>query len=125
LGAAAIVAGWLLICAIALPLLSGIKVSASQDAVGRGDVAAAIKDAADARSIQPWAPTPYQQLALVEEQAGNLRDARAWIRKAIEHNPDDWALWLIAARIETVQGAVAAARRSLARARELNPRYLG
>jgi O-Antigen ligase/Tetratricopeptide repeat len=121
----AIVGGWLLICAIAVPLLSGLQISASQDAAARGDLAAASSDAADARSIQPWSPTPYLQLALIEEQAGNLTAAHAWIRKAIDHDPDDWALWLTAARIETEQGAVAAARRSLARARELNPRYLG
>jgi hypothetical protein len=125
LGVGALVAGWLLICAIAVPLLSGFKISTSQDAAGRGDLAGAVAAAADARSIQPWSSTPYQQLALIEEQAGNFGAARAWIRKAIQHNPDEWLLWFTAARIQTEQGAVAAARRSLAKARELNPRYLG
>ena len=125
LGAAAIIGGWLVICAIAVPLLSGMQLSASQDAAARGDLATASRDAADARSIQPWSSTPYTQLALIEEQAGNLGAAHAWIRNAIDHAPNDWRLWLTAARIEAEQGAVAAARRSLARARQLNPRYLG
>jgi hypothetical protein len=123
--AAAIVGGWLLICAIAVPLLSGLQVSASQDAAAGGNLAAASSDAADARSIQPWSPTPYLQLALIEEQAGNLGAAHTWIRKAIEHDPEDWALWLTSARIEAEQLDVAAARRSLAKVRDLNPRYLG
>jgi hypothetical protein len=125
LGVAAIVAGWLLICAIAVPLLSGLRIRSSQDAAGAGDLAAAVEDAADARSIQPWSPTPYVQLALVEEQAGHLGAARAWIHKAIAHDRDNWALWLTAARLEAEEGAVGAARRSLAEVRALNPRYLG
>ncbi len=125
LGAAAIVGGWLLICAIAVPLLSGLKVSASQAAARRGDLAGAVTNAVDARSIQPWSSIPYQQLAVIEEAAGNLQAARVWIHRAIDRNPDDSALWVTAARIEAEQGAIAAARRSLAKARELNPRYLG
>jgi len=125
LGVAAIVGGWLLICAIAVPLLSGLKISSSQAAAARGDLVAAVKDAADARSIQPWSATPYVQLALIQEQAGNLGSARVWIRRAISRDRDDWQLWLTAVRIETEQGAVVAARRSLAEARALNPRYLG
>jgi hypothetical protein len=125
LGTLAIVAGWLLICAIAVPLLSGLRIRSSQGAAGAGDLAAAVKDAADARSIQPWSPIPYEQLALIEEQAGNLRAAHAWIHKAIARDRDDWLLWYAAARIEAEQGAIAEARRSLAQARALNPRYLG
>ena len=125
LGVVAIVGGWLAICAIAVPLLSGLRISSSQDAAGAGDLAAAVKDAADARSIQPWSATPYEQLALVEEQAGHSGAARAWIQKAIARDRNDWRLWLIAARIEAEQGDIAAARRSLDEVRALNPRYLG
>ena len=41
-------------------------------AAARGDAAAAIEAADDARAVQPWASTPYLQLALLEEQQGNL-----------------------------------------------------
>lgn len=124
LGVAAIVGGWLVICAVAVPFLSGVRIRSSQDAAARGDLVAAVRDAAEARSIQPWSAIPYTQLALIEEEAGNFGAAHGWIRKAIARNPGDWRLWLTAVRIETLQGAVSAARKSLAQARLLNPRYL-
>jgi Flp pilus assembly protein TadD len=42
---------------------------------------------------------------------------------AISRSRDDWTLWLIAARIQTERGNVAAARRDLAQARRLNPTH--
>lgn len=121
-GVTAVVAGWLLICAEAIPLLAQVKIGDSQAAVDRGDADAARSAADAARRLQPWAASPYLQLGLVEEQTGELGSARGWIREAIEHDPENWRLWLVAARIETKTGAIAAARRSLARAAELNPR---
>lgn len=121
-GAAAFVAVWALLSAQAVPLLADAKIEDSQAAVRRGDGRAALEDARAARNIQPWAATPYLQLALVEEQVGELDSARAHIGEAIDRDPRDWRLWLIASRIETKTGEVPAARRSLARARELNPR---
>jgi len=81
-----------------------------------------LKDALDSRSIQPWADSPYLQLALLEEQAGDLNRAHSWIRQAIDRDHNDWQLWLVAARIETRLGAVEEAARSLAEAKRLNPR---
>ncbi len=95
---AALVACWLLICAIAIPLLSGARLRQSQDAANKGDIPAALKDALDSRSIQPWADSPYLQLALLEEQAGDLNRAHSWIRQAIDRDHNDWQLWLVAAR---------------------------
>ncbi len=122
LGAAALVFGWFVVCAQAVPLLTEIKISDSQEASRRGDGEQALDDALTARNLQPWAASPYLQLALVEEQMGNLRGARAWIAEAIARNAVDWRLWLVQTRIETKDGDVAAARKSLARAAELNPR---
>ena len=122
LGVGVIVCGWLLICAVAIPLLAGARITSSQDAAARGDAATAIKDALDARSIQPWAATPYLQVALVAEQAGRYSAALAWIGRAIARAPDNWQLWLVQARIDLEFGDVAGARQSLDRARALNPR---
>ena len=121
-GAAMVVTAWLLICAQAIPWLAAVKLSDSEAAVRRGDGNAALKDAVDAKSLQPWASSPYLQLALVEEQAGDLAGARRWLRKAIERNDSDWRLWLVSSRLETESGRIRAARRSLARAAALNPR---
>ena len=122
LGAAALVLGWLLLSAQAIPLLTQVKIGDSEEAVRRDDAQDAFEDAVAARNLQPWAASPYLQLALVDEHVGELPSASGWIEEAIERDRDDWRLWLVAARIETKMGAVLAARESLARAKELNPR---
>lgn len=121
-GAAALALAWLLICAQAIPLLAQVRIGHSQDAAARGDAAAAVLAADDARNLQPWASSPYLQLALLAEEQGELDLAREWVREAIERDSEDWRLWLVAARIETKAGAIPAARRSVARAAALNPR---
>jgi O-antigen ligase/polysaccharide polymerase Wzy-like membrane protein len=120
--AGALVAGGLLICAIAIPFLSGARLRDSKAAAGRGDLRTAIDAARDARAIEPWSAAPDLQLALLEEQAGNYSSARLWISRAISRDATDWRLWYVRARLETKAGAIRAARRSLARARSLNPR---
>jgi hypothetical protein len=121
-GAAVVLAGWGLIVAQAIPLLAQWELGDSRHAVERGDLAGALTAARSARDIQPWASTPYLQLALVREEAGDLAAAEASIEDAIDRAPRDWRLWLVAARIETKQGDVASAERSLRRAADLNPR---
>ena len=65
--------GLALVAAQALPLLSSLRIGDSQAAVLRGDTKAAIGDALSARDLEPWASSPYLQLALVTEQAGTSR----------------------------------------------------
>jgi hypothetical protein len=110
------------IVAEAIPLVATIEVRRSQEAVARGNIVAALDRAESARTIQPWAASPYLQIALVEELGGRIPAAREAIETAISHDSDDWRLWLVAARIQTKAGAIAEARASLARAQELNPR---
>jgi O-antigen ligase len=105
----------------AVQLYTDVKLQRSQAAFARGDGRAALHDASDARGVEPWASTPYLQLALVSEQYGDLSTARTWIEKATARDPDNWSLWLVRARLETKAAAIPEARRSLARARELNP----
>ena len=121
-GVATVVVGWLLICAQAIPFLSSVKISDSQAAARGGDLDAALRDAGAARQLQPWAATPHLQLALVEEEAGAHELAIVWIDRAIDRDPQNWRLWLVAARIETAAGNIEEARRRLRRAAALNPR---
>ncbi len=114
--------GWLLICSLAISLLAGLRIRDSQDAAARGDSHEAISEALDARSIQPWSPSPYLQLALLEEVNGNLAVARRWLQKAIDRDPKAYDLWAVAARIDTKQGQIGKARMELARAKNLYPR---
>jgi O-antigen ligase len=122
LGAAIIACGWLLIVAIAIPLLAGAKLTDSHDAAGRGDATAALNNALAARSIEPWSAEPYLQVALVAEEENALGAANLWIRRAIKRDPSDWRLWLTQARLQTKVGNIRAGKRSLERARILNPR---
>jgi hypothetical protein len=120
--AAALVTGWLLICAQAVPWLTDLQLHASGAAVQRDDGIEALRHAMDAKDLEPWASSPYLQLALVEEQLGHLAEARRWLGDALDRSPNDWRLWLVSARIETKADDLPAARRSLRRAKALNPR---
>ena len=105
----------------AAPMLGELKVRDSQAAVARGDATAAQSDAVDAHKLEPWAATPYLQLALVYEQTGQLAGANHAIAAATIRDPDDWRLWVVASRLQVKSGAVGAAVRSLRRARALDP----
>jgi O-Antigen ligase/Tetratricopeptide repeat len=122
IGVAAALVAWLLIVAQAIPLLADREIARSQEAVEQRDLDDALDAAETAQDIQPWASTPYLQLALVVERQGDLSSARAWIGEAIERDERDWQLWLVAARIQTKLGDISAAEQSLLRAIELNPR---
>jgi tetratricopeptide (TPR) repeat protein len=122
IGLIALAIGWLVLCAQAIPWLADLQLKASAAAIGRNDGRSALTHALDAKSIQPWAASPYLQLALVDEQRGDLNAAHSWIEKAIQRNPVDWRLWLVAARLETKRSDLPAARKSLRRAEDLNPR---
>jgi hypothetical protein len=117
-----VAAAILVIVAQAVPLLAQREIGRSRDAAARGDGDAAREAALRARDIQPWAATPYLQLALVDERVGRLDAARAAVESAIERDDRDWRLWLVAARVNTKLGRVEAGRTALARAVELNPR---
>jgi O-antigen ligase len=105
----------------AIPLLASERIEASQAAVRGGEVDDALSAARAARDLEPWAAAPYLQLALVEEEAGRLRAARAWLAEAQERDPRNAGLWLVAARLDTKSGRIDAARMDLRRARKLNP----
>jgi tetratricopeptide (TPR) repeat protein len=120
---AVVVAGALVVIACeALPLLTDAELRASQAAASIGDSAQARRHARAAVALEPWAVSPYVQLALVEEQDGRLRSAATAIHAALRHNERDWRSWLIAARIETKRGAIDKAKHSLMQAKQLNPR---
>lgn len=120
--AAVVVTALAVIAAEGVPLLTQVRIGQSQSAARRGNTSAALSAARAAVRIQPWAATPYLQLALVEEQTGALASARADIRQALTRDPGGWQLELVAARLEVELGDIAAARRSYERARSLNPR---
>lgn len=121
-GATVLLVGWCVICAQAIPWLADLQIRASEAAIRRNDGESALRHALNAKMIQPWAASPYLQLALVQERRRKLREAADWNRQAISRNPIDWRLWLVEARLEAKRGALLAANRALDRAIELNPK---
>jgi hypothetical protein len=120
---ASVVTGALIVIACeGLPLLTDGQLRASQLAARSGDGVQARTHALRAVALEPWAASPYVQLALVDEQNRDLRFAASTIRSALRRNDQDWRTWLVAARIETRLGEIGKARRSLEQAERLNPR---
>jgi O-antigen ligase len=103
-------------------LLGQRGLDSSQRAAARGDTRAAVDSALRARRLAPWSSAPLLQLALVDEQGGDLPAARRWVGRAIAKHGDDWRLWLVAARLDTKLARPRVAQRDLAQARRLNPR---
>lgn len=122
LGAAALVGIWALIFAQAIPWLAANRVAASQASVRHGNLGRALKQATDARRLEPWAASPYVQAALVSEQAGDLSAASTAIAHAIARDRKDWSVWYVASRIAYGAGDQRLAQSRLKKAASLNPR---
>jgi hypothetical protein len=120
--AVAALASLLIVAGCGIQLLSSLELDHSQSRARSGDLPAAADAARTASAIEPWSAGPYLQLALVQEQAGDLAGAIDSIRRAADHDSEDWAVWLVRARLEAKQGNTRAAQAALARSRALNPR---
>jgi hypothetical protein len=110
------------IVAEAILLVAGAETHRSQAEARAGRLGPARSHALAAARLEPWAASPYYQLALVDDGAGDLLGARRAILSSLARNRSDWQAWLVAGRIEARLGASTSAARSLARARTLNPR---
>jgi len=108
LGVATLLFAWGIVWVAVVVILASWRLASSREAVVSGDLAAAASDARGAASLEPFSPEPRLQLALVQELAGDPRQARASAQEAIDRAPGDWRGWAVAARID---------RQSLARKR--------
>jgi O-antigen ligase len=113
---------WIAAIALIGPLLVDREIKSSQHAAAAGNLAAAVEHANTARSIEPWAASPYVQLGLLAELRGEYAVARERLTQAIEREDRNWDLYFLRSRIEGEAGDAAAAQADLERARELNPR---
>ena len=123
LGLATIGFAWIALLAGALAALEQLKLERSRQAAAAGEVSRAIERAEEARTVQPFSPEPYTQLALLEEARGDLDEALERLAEARRRDSEDWRLALIEARLHRARGDEPAAQRSLAEARELNPLF--
>ena len=88
---------WIAAIALVGPLLVEREIDASQDAVAAGDIASAVDHADTARSIEPWAASPYLQLGLIAERAGRIPTSPIErLSQAIEREDRNWQLYACA-----------------------------
>lgn len=118
---AAVVLAWVSAVALVGPLLVEHEIDSSQAAAAREDFGAAVDHAETARSIEPWAASPYVQLGLLAERQGNYPVAITHFSHAIEREDRNWQWYYLRSRVEHEAGEAAAAKADLERARELNP----
>jgi O-Antigen ligase len=121
LGLGTVAAAWVAMVAAGLVVLTELELRQSRDAAGSDDIAAAIDRARAAKTVQPWSSEPYTQLALLEEQRGDLPAAIAALRQAEDRDSEDWRLLLIEASLLRKSGDGAAAEIAYNRAQSLSP----
>jgi len=100
-------AAWIAAIALIGPLLVDRELDASQSAAADGNVGSAVDHAETARSIEPWAASPYVQLGLLAELQGEYPTAIAQFGHAIEREDHNWQLYYLRSRVES-EGAEAA-----------------
>jgi O-Antigen ligase len=113
---------WIAAIALIGPLLVDREIDASQSAAANGDFASAVNHANTARSIEPFAASPYVQLGLLAELQGDYKTASERLSQAIDREDRNWQLYYLRSRVEHEAGNESAAQADLERARELNPR---
>ncbi|HEY7456950.1 MAG TPA: O-antigen ligase family protein [Solirubrobacterales bacterium] len=121
LAVAGLAVAWIAAIALIGPLLVDREIEASRDAAARGDLTSAVNHAETARSIEPFAASPYTQLGLLAESQGDYATARERLTQAIDREDRNWQLYYLRSRVEEEAGDRAAARVDLERARRLNP----
>jgi O-antigen ligase len=118
---AGIAVGWIAAIALIGPLLVDREIHASQNAAAEGDLAGAVDHARRARSIEPWAASPYVQLGLLYELQGDYPAAIDHFSNAIDREDHNWQWFYLRSKVEHEAGDQASARADLERARQLNP----
>jgi hypothetical protein len=121
LAVAGLAIAWVTALGLIGPLLVDHEIGASQTAAADGDIAGAVSHADTARSIEPWAASPYVQLGLLAQLQGDYATASGRLSQAIHREDRNWLLYYLRSKIEHEAGNTAGARADLRRAQQLNP----
>jgi O-antigen ligase len=121
LAVAGLAVAWISVIALIGPLLVDREIDASQDAAAAGNIGSAVNHAETARSIEPFAATPYVQLGLLAESQGDYPTAIEHLTQAIDREDRNWQLYYLRSRVEEEAGDQTAAEADLSHARQLNP----
>jgi len=121
LAVAGLAVAWIAAIALIGPLLVDRELDASRGAAADGDLTSAVNHAKTARSIEPFAASPYVQLGLLAEGQGEYDVAVERLTQAIDREDRNWQYYYLRSRVEEEAGEANAARADLQRARRLNP----
>jgi tetratricopeptide (TPR) repeat protein len=121
LAVAGLAVAWITALALIGPLLVDREIKSSQAAAADGNIGSAVEHADTARSIEPWAASPYVQLGLIGEFQGDYPMATERLDQAIDREDRNWLLYYLRARVAHEAGDETAARSSLRQAQRLNP----
>ena len=122
LAVAGLAVAWIATIGLVGPLLVDREIDASHSAAAAGNVPSAVDHAERARSIEPWAASPYVQLGLLAELQGDYQGAIVHFTHAIDREDHNWQWYYLRSRVEHEAGEEAPTEADLERARELNPR---
>jgi hypothetical protein len=125
LGIATVAAAWVFMVAGGLAALTQIELDRSRSAAADGRIAEAIHRAEQARTVTPWSAEPFIQLALLEQDSGNLDQALRLLKEAESRDSDDWRLPLIEVTIQAQRGDTQASLAALQRSATLSPKFGG
>ncbi len=120
---AGLAVAWLTMLALTGPLLVDHEIHASTAATQEepADFESAVNHAETARSIEPWAATPYLQLGLLAQAQGDYPTAIDRFGQAIDRENHNWTLYYLRAKAEHLAGQNEAAQNDLNEAKRLNP----
>ncbi|MGD9735422.1 MAG: O-antigen ligase family protein [Solirubrobacterales bacterium] len=121
LAVAGLAVAWLTALALVGPLLVDREIDASKSAAAAGEIERAVEHANTARSIEPWAATPYVQLGLLAQAQSDYATAVERLGQAIDREDQNWILYYLRAKAQHEAGNTAAAEADLGRAQQLNP----
>jgi O-Antigen ligase len=121
LAVSGLILAWIAAVGLVGPLLVQHELKSSQHAAADGNLASAVSHASTARSIEPWAASPYVQLGLLAQLQGELPVASERLTQAIEREDRNWQLYYLRSKVAHEAGEAARARADLAKAHELNP----
>jgi O-antigen ligase len=117
-----LVIAWVAAVALVGPLLVERELDSSRSAAAAGDLPSAVQHAKTARSIEPWAASPYVQLGLLAQLQGEFPAATEDFTNAIEREDRNWQWYYLRSKVEHEAGDEESAQRDLEESRELNPR---
>jgi tetratricopeptide (TPR) repeat protein len=103
------------------PLLVDHEIHQSTAAAQAQEFESAVNHADTARSIEPWAATPYLQLGLLAQAQGDYPLAIHRLGQAIDREDHNWVLYYLRAKAQHQAGQDEAAQKDLNEAKRLNP----